>query len=395
MVCCRVDVGLHLLEAGGGAFTVEPGLFERLLRCYGSRARGVVEAMAAMGSRYYFRLNTKMGEKDPVLKEISSTLRLAMGDETLTEAAWFAAKERSLQLRGLKVVADKFAAEAVLRGAHLYARGVKNCSGLKLGSEASVTDENGRLAGVGIARQSETSIRNYRQGLVVEIDENRYGLPSLMDTEWYAKGQIHPQSLPAMVTSHVLDPQPGELIVDMNCAPGGKMSHLCQLTSNKARVVGFDRNELKISKTRTQLERLGCTNYNLVAYDSRYVDIDYSLKPDRILVDPPCTGLGVTPKLSVETTMKDIDDLSGYQKQFLGAASRMAKPGTRIVYSVCTITREECEDVVLFGTESLGLELEPAEPMIGSSGGDPGGLTQRFDPDVHGLGFFIACFRKT
>jgi len=197
-----------------------------------------------------------------------------------------------------------------------------------------------------------------------------------------------------MVACHVLDPQPGELIVDMNCAPGGKMSYLSQLTANRARIVGFDRHERKIEKTRKQMERMGCSNYNLVAHDSRYVHTDYSLKPDRVLVDPPCTGLGVTPKLSIDTTAKDVNDLSSYQRQFLRAASEIVKPGGVIVYSVCTITKEECEDVARFGTDELGLILEDAEPMIGASGRDHEGHTQRFDPDIHGSGFFIARFRK-
>jgi len=64
-----------------------------------------------------------------------------------------------------------------------------------------------------------------------------------------------------------------------------------------------------------------------------------------------------------------------------------------IVYSVCTITREECEDVAMFGTDDLGLRLEDAEPMIGARGRTRR-THPRFDPDTHGSGFFIARFRK-
>ena len=172
------------------------------------------------------------------------------------------------------------------------------------------------------------------------------------------------------------------------------MSYSSQLTRNRARIVGFDRSLKKLEKTRRHLERLGCKNYQLVEHDSRYVDTDYSLEPDKVLVDPPCTGLGVTPKLSLETNAKDVDALANYQKQFLKTASKIVKPGGTIVYSVCTITREECEDVARFGTEELDLALDEAMPMIGGRGMDPDGLTQRFDPDVHGSGFFIARFHK-
>ncbi len=373
---------------------IEPGLIGRLTEFYGVRTGKMVEALASMGPRYYFRLNSLRCKRGAVLEEISSKMGKAQPHERLADAGWFAVDERQIRPRGTEVVADKFAAESVLQGAHLYSRGVKRCSGLKLGSNASVFDDEGRIAGMGVAKQSETSILTYRQGVAIEVHDNRHGLPSLMDTEWYAKGQIHPQSLPAMVACQVLDPQPGELIIDMNCAPGGKMSYLSQLTSNRARIVGFDRNERKIEKTRKQMERMGCSNYNLVAHDSRYVHIDYSLNPDRVLVDPPCTGLGVTPKLSIDTTARDVDDLSSYQKQFLRAASQIVKPGGVIVYSVCTITKEECEDVARFGTDELRLRLEDVEPMIGARGRDPEGHTQRFDPDTHGSGFFIARFRK-
>jgi 16S rRNA (cytosine967-C5)-methyltransferase len=373
---------------------LERDLLARLAGLYGDRTERVVEALSSMGSRYYFRTNSLTCHRERVLEEISLSLARALPHEELNDVAWFGVEERQVSPRGTGVVADKFAAEAVLQGAHLYARGVKNCSGLKLGAEASVMHENGEVAGVGVARQGETSILNYHQGLAVEVHETRFGLPSLMNTEWYVKGQIHLQSLPAIVACRVLDPQPGELIVDLNCAPGGKMSYISQLTANRARVVGFDRNKRKLQKTRTQLERMDCANYNLVNHDSRYAHLDYKFKPDRVLVDPPCTGLGVTPKLSVDTTATNVDDLSSYQKQFLRAASHLVKPGGVIVYSVCTITREECEDIARFGTDELELELECAEPMIGCKGADPDGLTQRFDPDTHGSGFFIARFRK-
>lgn len=172
------------------------------------------------------------------------------------------------------------------------------------------------------------------------------------------------------------------------------MSYLSQLTNNKARIIGFDRNERKLDKTRKHLERLNCRNYQLFSHDSRYVHLDYSLRADKVLVDPPCTGLGVTPKLFADTTSSDVKNLASYQKQFLTAASHTVKPGGTIVYSVCTITRAECEEVVEFATDELGLVLDEATPMLGRPGDDREGLTQRFDPDLHGSGYFIAKLAK-
>jgi 16S rRNA (cytosine967-C5)-methyltransferase len=260
--------------------------------------------------------------------------------------------------------------------------------------KVTVVDENGALVGSGVSHQSETSILTHRQGIAIEIQQSKSGLPSIMQTPWYHDGQIHPQSLPAILTSHVLDPKPGETIVDLNCAPGGKTSHICQLTQNQAGVIGFDRNKRKLEKTKEMMQRMGCTNYRLIPHDSRYVHLDYNIKADRVLVDPPCTALGIVPKLSIKPTARDMDNSSQYQRQFLTAAAHLAKNGGTIAYSVCTITGKECEEIVEFAENELGLKLEAQVPFLGEPGFDPGLLTQRFNPDLHETGYFIARFIK-
>ncbi len=383
------------VSSSAGLAALDSKLVDGLASVYGSRVQRVLHSLGLMGERYYFRLNSLASDPDNILDEIKSAGIKARLDDRADCACFVPVRESRLQSKGIPVVADKFAAEAVLQGAHLYAPGVKRCHGLRSEMEASVVDDSGTVAGCGVARQGETSILTIRQGVAVEVSENRFGLPSLMDKSVYQAGKIHLQSLPSMVTCKVLDPRAGETVVDLNCAPGGKLSYICQLTGNKARIIGFDRNERKLDRTRKQLERLGCRNYQLIPHDSRYAHLDYKLNADRVLVDPPCTGLGVTPKLSVETTAEDVRNLSSYQKQFLTAASHIVKPGGTVVYSVCTITREECEDVVDYGVKELGLVVEEAVPMIGGRGLDPGGMTQRFDLDVDGSGYFIARFRKT
>src|SRR5260370_16315353 len=116
------------------------------------------------------------------------------------------------------------------------------------------------------------------------------------------------------------------------------MSYICQLTKNKTRIIGFDRNEQKIEKAREHLESLRCENYQLIAHDSRYAHLDYKLNADRVLVDPPCTGLGVMPKLSIETTKKDIENLSSYQKQFMPTASALLTEDETLSYISSTFT---------------------------------------------------------
>lgn len=347
-----------------------------------------------MGPRYYFRLNVGPRARAELVESIRSKGLEVGVHEIIPEAAYLPVTEGTLSAEGTLVGADKFAAEAVMQGAHLYAPGVRNCKGLREGMKALVEDRGGNLVGSGIARQGETSILRYHQGIAVETLDSRFRLPPLRETSWYTEGLIHLQSLPAMATCNVLDPHPGEVIVDLNCSPAGKMSYLCQLTDNKAIVIGFDRNARKIEKAREHLERLHCRNYQLIAHDSRYAHLDYTLRADKALVDPPCTGLGVMPKLSVDATMTDVKCLAAYQKQFLRAAASIVKKGGTIVYSVCTITGEECEQMVEFAKDELGLIEEDAEPVVTSNAHRSNKQSQRFDPELDGIGFFIAKFVK-
>ena len=374
---------------------LEDGLRNELARVYGPRLDDVIEALGSMGSRFYFRLNTLRGDPETILRELASEgLHRLEAHDLIGDAVSLPVRRSETEPRGWPVEADKFAAEAVLHGAHLYAPGVRRCQGLKAGAETSIVTQDGKHAGNGVARQGEQSILKYRTGLAVEVTESRYGIPSLMDKPGYEKGLFHPQSLPAMATCHVLDPQPGESIVDLNCAPGGKLSYLCQLSENQARIIGFDRNTTKLEKTRKHLERLGCSNYQLINHDSRYAHEDFTFRADKVMVDPPCTGLGVIPKLGVDMTEVDVHNLSDYQRQFLTAASHIVRDGGVIVYSVCTITWEECEGVLDHAIDRLGLVLDEACPKVGANGLDERSMTQRFDPDIDGTGYFIARFLK-
>jgi len=383
-----------LLEAPEKRLELDSGLESRLQEIYGPRTNRVLSAMTAIPSKYYLRVNALKSERDSIIRSMIANGLNAEAHMHLNDAAFLHPQASMVETDGVIVEANRFAAEAVQLGAHLYAPGVKRCHGLRPGMKVTVVDESGTAVGSGVSHQSETSVLTYRQGVAVEIKSSRTGLPSIMETTWYSNGQIHLQSVPAILTSHILDPKPGETIVDLNCAPGGKTSHISQLTRNQARVIGFDRNIRKIEKARELMQRMGCANYQLISHDSRYVQLDYNIKADRVLVDPPCTGLGILPKLGIETTVENVENLAAYQKQFLATASRITKKEGTIVYSVCTITKEECEDVVWFAETELGLTLEEQFPVLGEHGFDHTHLTQRFNPDTHETGYFIAQFAK-
>ena len=362
---------------------------------YGPRTDNVLSAIFAFPSRYYLRVNTLKTNRENLVQSMVSNGLDARPDESLEDAVYLRPQLSKIDINNTIVEANRMAAEAVQLGSHLYAPGVRKCHGLLPGMKVTVVDDKGTRVGSGVSRQSETSILTYRQGIAVDIQHSRTGLPSIQETPWYVQGEMHLQSLPAILTSRILDPRPGETIVDLNCAPGGKTSHICQLTQNQSRVIGFDRNTRKIQRAKNLLQRMGCYNYQLIPHDSRYTHLDYDMKADKVLVDPPCTALGIGPKLSIKTTARDMENSSKYQKQFLTAASKITKTGGTIVYSVCTITWRECEEVAEFGERELGLELDEQFPMRGELGLDPSHVTQRFSPDKHENGYFIARFSKT
>jgi 16S rRNA (cytosine967-C5)-methyltransferase len=377
-----------------------PTVIDLTEETYGKDANGVLEALLKPVNTYYIRCNT--------LKISPTQLRTRLEDRGLRVYAHSILPEAlGIKIEGpfeisstkLQIVIDKHTAESVLQGANVYAPGVKNCPPIHAGDRVTVVSEIGDILANGTAAMNTTDILTFRKGLAVKIEDRRYKSPQIRDLPEFSEGLLYPQSLAAMITSHVLDPQKGESILDMNCAPGGKLSHLSQLMQASGRIVGLDRNADKIAQTRRTITTLGCSNVTLAIHDSRYVDTDFAdMKPDRVLVDPPCSALGLRPKIYDQTKQERVDDLAEYQKQFIKAGSRAVKRGGVVVYSVCTFTTEECERIVEFAEEKCGLHTVKQKPFLGSKGLEKirksAIICQRFRPDVDEIGYFIAKFER-
>jgi len=365
---------------------------------YGPDTPAVLEALSKPVNEYYVRCNTFKISPIELRNRLEARGLRVNAHSVLPEALGIHVDGPfEISSTKLRIVVDKFTAESVLQGANVYAPGVKNCPSIHSGDRVTVVSELGDILANGTAEMNTTDILTFRKGLAVKIENRRYNSPQIRELPEFSEGLLYPQSLAAMITSHVLDPQEGETIVDMNCAPGGKLSHLSQLTRGSGRIVGLDRNADKIAQTRRTMAKLGCSNVTLAIHDSRYVDADFAdLKPDRVLIDPPCSALGLRPKIYDHTKQGRVDDLAEYQKQFIRAGSRVVKRGGVVVYSVCTFTAKECERVVEFAEEECGLHTVEQKPFLGSKGlgkvGEPATLCQRFRPDVDEIGYFVAKF---
>ena len=367
---------------------------------FGPEAKETLEALTSPVSEYFVRCNTNKISPDELAHRLKDRGILVNRHPMIKEALGFPVKGPfDVPACSRDIVVDKKTAESVLQGANVYAPGIINCNSMREGDEVSVRSEVGEILASGKTLMNATEVLTFKKGLAVHIDKRRFNMIQIRELPEFQAGLLYPQSLAAMTTSRVLDPKSGETIVDMNCAPGGKLSHLSQLMDNSGRIYGFDRNQEKICQTRKVISKLGCINVTLSIHDSRYLREDMSsLEADKVLIDPPCSALGLRPKIYDFSEMERIRSLSSYQTQFISAASKIVKRGGTIVYSVCTFSSEECEQVVEQAAKDLNLKVIEQNLIVGARSGltnfASGRFCQRFDPRTDGIGYFIAKFQR-
>lgn len=350
------------------------------------------------------------------------------------------------------IIVDRLCGEAVLRGSDIFARGVMSASsGLNAGDRVNVfvdldhaqtrgssfDDHKARKLFIaqGTTLMSRTELFRAQRGLaitsIVRVCSDAPPMNGMLS------GSIYVQNLPSTVVAHVLDPQPGETIIDMCSAPGGKASHVATLMKNEGLLVSCDhskRKALELQKLFTQLEldcvvplKMDTTHSVLPRSDAPSLSVAEVLtqakaaKPkeahllpvkgfypetfDKVLLDPPCSALGLRPRLLHAEDDKELAKYASTQRNFLWAAVFLLKPGGTLVYSTCTINPKENEQMVKYALDNYPLELVPQSVHIGDTGLLNQGLTpeqaalvQRFDPsnrELDTMGFFCAKFVKT
>lgn len=376
------------------------GLLELLSRAYGSRTLKILEAVRRAPKEYAVRVNMLKASPEEVVRELEDIGVSCRRSPVLDEAVLIDVPgPYEVQKKGKQVVAEKSAAESVMMGSKLYGPGILRTDKYRVGEPVYVTDIYNHVVASGIAKAPPKVDSSRARGMAVDTRESVYRLPPIRESELFKRGMIREQSLPAMITSRALDPQSGETVVDMCSAPGGKSLHLAQLMGGEGIIYAFDHSEKRINAFRSEIARLGTSNIRVFCSDSRYLDRDFpGLKADRVLVDPPCSALGVRPKLYEDATVEEVNGCAKYQKQFLKTASRIVRGGGAVVYSTCTLTIEENEDIMRYAMEDLQLKPETQSIMVGEEG--LGGVmfekAQRFSPDIlETPGYFIAKFRKT
>lgn len=167
-------------------------------------------------------------------------------------------------------------------------------------------------------------------------------------TNEYLLGFYFLQSEASMIPVQVLDPNPGEMILDLAAAPGGKTTQIAQFMKNKGVIVAIDINRKRIKSLRSNLSRCGVYNALIIRMDGRQIS-DLGLQADKVLLDAPCTGEGLIPRDPTRKTSRELKDIlyvAELQKSLIDGALACLKPGGSLVYSTCAIAPEENEFVI-------------------------------------------------
>jgi len=223
-------------------------------------------------------------------------------------------------------------------------------------------------------------------------------------------GNIYIQNPASMMPPLILDPQPGETVLDLCAAPGSKTSMLASLMQGKGLLAANDRAKRRLQALVFNLRRCGVPNALCFSEFGEHFGNLYYEHFDRVLVDPPCSALGTVGKnpevLSWWNRERSLS-LSRVQLSLLISGIKALKPGGLLVYSTCTITAEENEGVLDQVLRKFPLELEniripgfPARPALQEFEGkrfhpETGKAVRLYPHETGTEGFFIACIRKT
>jgi 16S rRNA (cytosine967-C5)-methyltransferase len=222
-------------------------------------------------------------------------------------------------------------------------------------------------------------------------------------TQAWRDGAVIAQSRASMLVARALSPRPGERVLDLCAAPGGKSTHLAALMEGSGEVVAVERDRRRAGTLVRTAQRMAAANIRVELADAE--EPRRSEAPfDRVLVDPPCTGLGTLqahPDLRWRVEAGDVGRLAEVQGRILAAGAEMLRPGGLLVYSTCTISPTENERLIAsfldsnpsFAAEDLANELAP---VGAAAAGAPGSRCVLTLPHRdHTAGFFIARLRRS
>ncbi len=250
--------------------------------------------------------------------------------------------------------------------------------------------------------------RGYDLERIAGVDEAFIlrGIPRPGFTLEYFLGLYHVQGLTSMLPPKVVDPRPGEVIVDLCAAPGGKTTHLAQLSRNRALLVANEPNPHRANILRSHIDRLGATSVFVTRYDTSAFPKRMNFR--RGILDPPCSAEGTyrfSSRIPPAGDARVFERLGALQGALLNRALDLLEPQGSLVYCTCTYAPEENEAVVNDAVARGAAEIVPVQISLPHSPGLTSWNGGTFHPDlkntvriyphqVDSRGFFIARLRR-
>ncbi len=216
----------------------------------------------------------------------------------------------------------------------------------------------------------------------------------------YANGWIQVQDMSSSFVAQAAPLKPGDYVIDVCGAPGGKSLHVADRLKGTGMVDVRDLSEQKVGMIRENISRTGFTNIQAKVQDALELDQDSVEKADVLFADLPCSGLGIMgkkPDIKINMTKEKAEDLAGLQREILSVVWQYVKPGGYLIYSTCTINSKENEENVRWFREHYPFEPVSIEGRLGDNLKEESmkeGFIQLL-PGIHPCdGFFLSVFRR-
>lgn len=224
------------------------------------------------------------------------------------------------------------------------------------------------------------------------------GTKNITKTKEYIEGNITIQDEAAGLSSFVLAPKEGEIVLDACSAPGGKTTYLAELMHNKGKIVAWDIYEERLKQVEQNAKRLGIDIIQTEVHDATKLKEEYVEKFDKILLDVPCLGLGVIrrkPDIKWNRQEEDIKEISDIQFNILKTCSKYLKKNGTLVYSTCSMLKEENDAIIEKFIKEEKFETVNIEEQIPNefSKITTNNMVQ-FLPSQNHDGFFITMLKK-
>lgn len=214
----------------------------------------------------------------------------------------------------------------------------------------------------------------------------------------YEKGYIYIQSLSSMVPPIVLNPNPGDKILDMTAAPGSKTTQMACIMKNKGYILANELDKIRCKKLKYNVVSQGTDIIEVINGRGEKLGENYKEQFDKVLLDTPCSGEGRFSMNNVQTyrgwSTKTVKELTKIQKKLFKSAYEALSPNGIMVYSTCTLNEEENENIVNWALENFKLKLINIDLNIKDAIFVCDGKAIKILPSKNMEGFFVAKFQK-